>query len=437
MTRTFASLRYPNFALWFFGSIVSNVGTWMQRVAQDWVVLTELTDDSGLAVGITTGLQFLPFLLLSPWAGSIADRVNLRWYLLATNAVMGALGLGLGLLATFGDLQLWHVYAFALLLGVVTALNGPARQVFVAELVPDGSLPNAVSLNSVSFNTARLIGPALAGFMLAWFATGTVFIVNGLTFLGTITALVLMTPGRFQAMERAERQPGLVRAGVAYVRSKPEILIIMAIVAVVGTFGMNFQLTSAMMARIEFGHDADSYGLIGSVLAIGSVTGALMAASRRRVRLRLVIASAFGFGITSGLTAIAPTYETYLLASIPLGFTALTLITGANALVQTTTPPAMRGRVMALYMMVFIGTTPLGSPVIGWIGETLGPRWAIGIGSISALIVAAGVAVWWLRRWNLEVTYVRGTRELGVSQPAYRPDGAVVLYRAGMDESTR
>lgn len=405
MSPTFASLRYVNYRLWFGGALVANIGTWMQRVAQDWLVLTVLTDESGVAVGITTALQFAPALVLSAWAGLLADRVDRRKLLMATQVAMGVLAAGLGALVLSGHVELWHVYVFAGLLGCVSAVDAPARQTFVADMVPVERLSNAVGLNSASFNAARLIGPGLAGLLIAWVGTGWVFIINAITFAATIFALTSMRTRELTPARRAARGKGQIREGIAYVRGRTDIMVVMVVVGVVSTFGLNFQLTSAMMARTEFGKGPQEYGILGSVLAIGSLCGALLAARRERPRVRLVLASAFAFGITTGVMALMPTYPSYVLATIPVGFASLTMMTAANATIQMSTEPAMRGRVMSLYMVVFLGATPIGSPVVGWIAETFGARWAIGIGSIAALLVAVGASLWARRQWNVEVTY--------------------------------
>jgi len=417
MSRTFASLSIYNYRLWFGGAIVSNVGTWMQRVAQDWLVLTVLSQDSGVAVGVVTALQFLPFLLLSAWAGVLADRVDQRKLLLATQSASAALGIGLGALVLLGHVELWHVYIFALLLGVVSAIDAPARQTFVAELVPTKNLPNAVGLNSASFNAARLLGPAVAGLVIAWVGTGWVFIVNGFTFIATIMALLAMRPAELRGLERATRKRGQIREGIRYVRRRPDIVVILIIVSVVGMLGFNFQLTSALMARTEFGLGPSEYGILGSVLAIGSLAGALLAARRTRVRVRLVIGAAFGFGVATAVNALMPTFLLYAITCIPVGFAALTMVTTANATVQTTTSPAMRGRVMSLYMVLFVGTTPIGSPLVGWIGEEFGARWAIGVGSIAALLVSTGAAMWAVRFWKIDVSYHLHRPRLRITYP--------------------
>ena len=405
MRSTFASLRYVNYRLWFAGALVANIGTWMQRVAQDWLVLTVLTDDSGVAVGITTALQFGPVLFLSAWAGLLADRIDRRKLLMATQVTQAVLAAGLGILVLSGHVQLWHVYVFAGLLGCVSAIDAPARQTFVADLVPADRLPNAVGLNSASFNAARMIGPGLSGLLIAWVGIGWVFPINALTFAATIFALTRMRTGELRAVPRTARGKGQIREGIAYVRGRSDILILMAVVGVVSTFGLNFQLTSAMMARTEFDKGPQEYGILGSILAIGSLTGALLSARRERPRVRLVIGSALAFGIASGVMALMPTYELYALACIPVGLASMTMMTAANSTIQVSTDPAMRGRVMSLYMVVFLGATPVGSPVVGWVAETFGARWSIGVGSIAAVLVAVGAAIWAQRTWNLEVRY--------------------------------
>jgi len=405
VSATFSSLSFRNYRLWFAGALVANVGTWMQRVAQDWLVLTELSDDSGIAVGITTALQFAPTLVLSAWAGLLADRFDRRKLLVGTQVAQGVLAAGLGLLVLSGHAQLWQVYVFAGLLGGVTAIDAPVRQTFVAELVPAGRLSNAVGLNSASFNAARLVGPGLAGLLIAAVGSGWVFVINAATFAATILSLTFMRRADLYPMPQAPRAKGQIREGIAYVRGRSDILVTMVVVGVVSTFGLNFQLTSALMARTEFGRGAQEYGVLGSVLAIGSLTGALLAARRERPRVRLVIGSAFAFGLATGALALMPTYASFAVACIPVGLASLTMMTAANTSIQMSTDPKMRGRVMSLYMMVFLGATPIGSPVVGWIGETFGARWSIGAGSISALLVSVGAAWWARNHWGVQVRY--------------------------------
>ncbi len=403
MASTFSSLRYPNYRVWFGAALVANVGTWMQRVGQDWVVLTQLTDNSGTAVGITTALQFLPFLLVSPYAGLLADRLDRRKLLMSTQAGMGLLAFVLGALTLTGTVRLWHLYVLAFLLGVVSAVDSPVRQTFVAQLVPHSNLPNAIGLNSASFNAARLIGPGSAGLLIAAVGAGWVFIINGISFAATIAALAVMNTATLRTLPVAPRSKGQIREAVRFVRGRTDIVVIMVVMAVVSTFGLNFQLTSALMARVQFGKGAGEYGVLGSVLAIGSLAGALLAARRDQPRVRLVLGAGFAFAAATTLNALMPTYLAFAVTTIPVGLASLTMMTAANATIQTSVDPVMRGRVMALYMMVFQGATPVGAPLVGWIGEVAGPRWAILVGSVATFLVVGAAAVWALRNWHVKV----------------------------------
>lgn len=397
MSLTFRSLGIPNYRLWAGGAIVSNTGTWMQRVAQDWLVLTVLTHNSGFAVGVTTGLQFAPVLFLAPVSGAIADALDRRRVLMATQSLSGVLGLVLGLLVISGHARLWHVYVLAALLGVVAAVDAPARQAFVSELVPQADLSNAVGLNSASFHGGRLIGPGIAGLLIHWLGTGPVFLINAATFGAVLVSLLRMDVSELQVIETSHRERGSMRAGLSYVRHRPDIVLVMAIIGMVGTFSLNYQLTTALMARLAFHKGAGEYGLLGSILAIGSLSGALLAARRERPDMRLVVGATAAFGVCSAVAALMPTYLLFAVALIPVGLTALTVMTAANALVQLATEPTMRGRVMALYLAVFMGGAPIGSPFLGWVGQRFGPRWTILIGAFVSLSVAILAALWLLR----------------------------------------
>ncbi|WP_270886744.1 MFS transporter [Pedococcus sp. 5OH_020] len=405
MSPTFAALGVRNYRIYATGALVSNVGTWMGRVAQDWLVLTELTHHSSTALGVVTGLQFLPFLVLAPWAGMIADKYPKRAILAVTQTCLALSSLVLGLLALTGLAQLWMVYTIALLTGVATAVDNPARQTFVSEMVPRERLANAVSLNSASFNAGRLVGPGVAGLTIAAFGTGWTLLLNTLTFVAVLVALFAMKRGELRPAPLLGDRRGAVREGVRYVRSRPDIVLVMVLVFVLGTFGMNFQLTTALMATREFHRGPEEYGLLGSVMAIGSLTAALLSARRARPRLRVLLVALVGFTVASGLAAFAPSYPLFALALVPVGLTALTALTTANAMVQLRVDAAMRGRVMALYMAIFMGGTPIGAPVIGWIGDVWGPRWTIGIGTIAVGLVVLVVAVWLARHENVQVTY--------------------------------
>ncbi len=399
MSPTFQALSNRNYRLYAAGGVVSNTGTWMQRVAQDWLVL-QLTGNSGAALGITTGLQFLPMLLLSPYAGLVADRFPKRRLLQVTQLMMAGPALILGVLAVTGVAQTWHVYVLAFVFGVGTAFDAPARQSFVSEMVEPELLTNAVGLNSASFNAARIVGPALAGFLIAAGgsgvrATGWVILANALSYGAVIFVLQKMRIADLDSPELAARGgKGMIREGMRYVRGRPDLMLILAIVFCAGTFGLNFQMTSALMATDVFGKGASEYGLLGTTMAIGSLAGALLAARRGRPRHRLVIGAAVAFGAVEMLAGVMPSYLTFALITPLLGFTALTMITAANATVQLSTAPMMRGRVMALYMMIFMGGTPVGAPIVGWIGEEFGARWTlIGGGGMTILGTLLAAAV--------------------------------------------
>jgi len=403
----FRSLRGFNYRIWFAGALVSNVGTWMQRTAQDWIVLTELTDNDAVAVGITMALQLGPQLLLVPWSGYIADRFDRRKLLIATQVTMALLGAALGIMVVLGVAELWHVYGFALALGIASAIDAPARQAFVSELVSEKNLPNAVALNSASFNAARLIGPAVAGILTVAVGAGWVFLINAFTFAATLVSLGLLRRSELRVAPRAPRGPGQLADGFRYVARRPDILAVMAVIFIVSTFGMNFPIFSSTMASVEFHHGAGEFGLLSSVLAIGSVTGALLAARRERPRIRVVVLSAAAFGVSCLIAAVMPTFETFAISLILVGFTAITLMTTANGVVQTTTSPVMRGRVMALYLAIFVGGTPLGAPIVGLVANEFGPRWALGVAGLSGFIAAIVGITWIMVSKNLRVRFVR------------------------------
>jgi MFS family permease len=406
----FRSLSIFNYRLWFIGALVSNIGTWMQRTAQDWVVLTELTDHDAVAVGITMALQFGPQLLLLPISGLIADRADRRKLLIVTQTSMALLGLGLGLIMLFGVAELWQVYAFALGLGIVSAIDAPARQAFVSELVTESSIPNAVALNSASFNGARLIGPALAGVLIALLGAGWVFLLNVATFIAMLVALGRMRTRDLQPAPRAPREGGQIRAGFRYVASRPDIVTILVVVFLIGTFGMNFAIFTSTMATVEFGQGASAYGILSSILAIGSVTGALLAARRERARLGMVIGASLAFGLACLASALMPNYWTFAVSLVVVGLCSMTLLNSANSYVQTTTEPSMRGRVMAVYMAILAGGTPVGAPLVGWVSNELGPRYAIGVAAVSGVLAAAIALGWMIRAQHLRVSFDRSSR---------------------------
>lgn len=414
MSPTFRALRNPNYRLYLAGSVVSNTGTWMQRVAQDWLVLS-LPGTGGTELGITTGLQFLPMLVLSPYAGVIADRVPKRTLLQLTQLSMAVCAFLLGLIAVSGHAQVWEVYVLAFAFGIGSAFDGPARQSFVSEMVGREDLTNAVGLNAASFNVARLAGPATAGLLIGLLgggavASGWVILINAVSYLAVILQLRRMDARLLHTPELRGRTPGALLEGVRYVRSQPKMILILVLVFFAGTFGMNFQITSALMATQVFGKGASEFGILGSALAVGSLSGALMAARRPQVRLRLLIFAATGFGVAEIVAGLLPSYLAFALFAPVIGFCTITLLNSSNATMQMSSEPELRGRVMALYMTVVMGGTPLGAPVIGLVGEQLGARWTLIIGG-AFVLVGVGLAMLVFQRLNRRT----------VEEPADRP----------------
>ncbi|WP_344951319.1 MFS transporter [Actinomadura miaoliensis] len=392
----FRSLRVRNYRLFASGQVVSNVGTWMQRVAQDWLVL-DLTHGSGTALGITTGLQFLPMLLFGLWGGVIADRYPKRRLLMITQAAMGALALVLGMLALTGTARVWHVYLLAFLLGVATVVDNPTRQSFVVEMVGKRDLPNAIALNSASFNGARLVGPAVAGVLIAVLGTGPVFLVNAASFGAVLFGLYVMRQDELHTAEPVARGKGQLREGLRYVWGRRDLTLVLVLVLFIATFGMNFQVTVALVSREVFHTGASSFGLASSMLALGALAGALLAARRAtRPRMRVLIGAALLFGVLEVVTGLMPAYWSFLVLLVPTGIALMTFTTAANATMQLGVAPEMRGRVMALYMLVFLGTNPIGAPVVGWMAEQFGPRMSIVVGglvAVTSVLVVAALAV--------------------------------------------
>ncbi|MGA7206257.1 MAG: MFS transporter [Specibacter sp.] len=399
MNDMFRALKVINYRLWVSGALVSNIGTWMQRVAQDWLVLTILTQHSGTAAGITTGLQFLPIIFLGPFAGVVGDRVNKRKLLLCTQTAMGLCALLLGLLVVTHTVELWHVYVLAFLLGVASAFDAPSRQAFVSEVVGKGDVPNAVALNSASFNLARLAGPGVAGLVIAAFGTGPAFLINAASFAAVIMSLWRMRVSELQPSVRVPKAKGQIREGFTYIRHRPDLMMIMVLVFMVGTFGMNFQITNALMATTVFHLGPGEYGLLGSVMAIGTLAAALMAARRKNTRMLYIVGGSVAFGVTVVIAAFMPSYVLYAVALIPVGIASLTFLNACNTTVQLTTDSAMRGRVLAVYMMVMQGGTPIGAPLVGWIATEYGARWSLWIGAVVA-IVSGLVALVLMNRRN-------------------------------------
>jgi MFS family permease len=414
----FRSLSGFNYRVWAAGALVSNVGTWMQRTAQDWIVLTQLTNHDAAAVGFVMALQFGPQLLLLPLSGLVADRFDQRKILMVTQAAGGALGIGLGILTVTGAVQLWHVYVFAALLGVVAAFDAPARQTFVSQLVGGTNLSNAVALNSASFSAARMIGPAVAGLLTAAFGAGWVFLINGASFGAVLGSLMFLRVADLQRSPRATAKKGNLVEGFRYVRSRPDIMVILVMVFLIGTFGLNFPIFISTMATTVFHKGAAEFGVLSSVMAIGSVVGALLSARRDKPRLRFLFAAAAVFGIACTVAALMPSYWGFALALAVVGLAAQTMMTTANGAVQLSTPAPVRGRVMAIYMAIFMGGTPIGAPVIGWVANEFGPRWALGVGAASGVAAALVGLLWLVKYHHLRINY--SDRRLSLSHDGRR-----------------
>jgi len=385
------SFRHRNYRILFPANTVSNIGSWAQRIAQDWLVL-ELTNNNGTYLGLVTAVQFAPVLLFSLHGGAMADRIDKRKVLIATNVIGGAASIGLGLLVICNAVQLWHVFVLAGVLGIATAIDAPVRQAFTSELVGHDDLPNAVSLNSANFNGGRLIGPAVSGLLIAAFGTGPSFLVNGASYFFVILALLRIDAKRL-FHQNQEKSLGNIREGIAYAKARPDIYVVMIMVFALATFGLNFQIFNALMATQEFGLGPASFGLMGTFIAIGSLTGAIGSARLERFRTtRFVIIGGMLFSISIMVLSVLPNYTTYIVWLPICGVTALTTLVSANSIVQTSTDQVIRGRVMGLYLLIFMGGTPFGSPLIGLATDYIGIRPTIAMcGGIS---LSASLFVW-------------------------------------------
>lgn len=389
MNGRFRSLRYYNYRLWAAGALISNIGTWMQRTAQDWLVLAELTRENATAVGIVMSLQFGPALALLPLTGYVADNFDRRRVLLATQAAMALLALGLGLLTLLGHVALWHVYLFALGLGCVSAFDATARQTFVSELVGEKDLSNAVALNSTSFNAARMVGPAVAGVLIASAGTGWVFIINAVSYIAVLASLGLLRQDELNRKDRLQRAQGGLLGGFRYVRGRPDLKVLLLMLFLLGTFGLNFPIFISTMSVTVFAAGAREYGVLASAMAIGSVTGALLAAKPGTPTIGRIGTAAAVFGAGCGVAALMPSYALFGAVLVIIGVSAQTFTTSTNSAVQLSTEPGMRGRVMAIHLGILMGATPLGAPLVGWVADTFGPRWALGVGAAAGLSAAA------------------------------------------------
>ncbi|MDQ4059308.1 MAG: MFS transporter [Actinomycetota bacterium] len=385
--RTFSSLSVPNYRLYFFGQIVSMSGTWIQSVAQMWLVY-QLTG-SGVALGVVTALQFSRVLVAGMWGGIIADRFNKRKIIIGTQTAAAALALILGLLTLSGVVELWMVYLLALGLGAVSVIEVPTRQSFVIEMVGEDQLSNAIGLNSTVFTSARVIGPAIAGVLIAGVGIGWCFIINAISFVAVITSLLKMNPKDLHRTAPVERAKGQLREGLRYVWTTPILRTSLLMMAIIGTIAFNFRILLPVMASREFGGGAGTYGALSALMGIGTVLGALFAASRAKPTRKTLILSSIAYGVLILIAGVAPSLPLEMIALVPMGAAGIAFVATANSTLQLNADPAMRGRVMALYSVVFLGSTPIGSPLVGWIGETFGVRAGFFISGFACLLAAA------------------------------------------------
>ncbi len=398
VTRTFASLRNRNFRIFFIAQIVSVTGTWIQSIGQMWLVL-HLTG-SGVALGITAALQFTPMLLLGPWGGLLADRVDKRKLLMVTQSAAGLVALVLAGLTLGGLVQLWMVYVLAFALGIVTVFDNPGRQSFVAEMVGKEQVINAVGLNSAVFTLARAIGPAVAGILIAVVGTGWCFLINGVSYFPVVFVLLLMRPSELHRGQPTVRARGQIRAGLRYAWSTPELRFPLLLMLVVGSLAFNFSVVMPLMASFVFHSGASTFGILMSFMGAGAFVGALVSANRARPTHRLLAFAGMAFGALLVGGALAPTLESELVVLLPLGAAMVTFQATANSLLQLNSDPAIRGRVMALYVMVFLGSTPIGGPVVGWVAEHFGARAGLGLGGVATLVASVAL-LWALRHWHV------------------------------------
>ena len=403
----FRALSVRNYRLYASGQLISNTGTWMGRVTQDWLVYHILTHDSSLALGVVTALQFMPALAFSMYGGILGDRYPKRVVLCITQSVLGVVSLLTGILIAMHAIELWSICVIAFVFGVASAIDMPVRQAFVIEMVGRETLQNAVSLNSAAFNLSRMLGPAIAGLLIVAFGTAPAFFINAVSYLAVIASMLAMTKTALHSAPLANRARGQLRAGVAYVRSRPELLLPIVLMGFIGTFGFNFAITNALIARGTFHRGAGSYGLLSTMQAVGALSGALLAARRKqRPHARLVVGAALAFGVLLIVSSVMPSYPLFMLTLVPTGCAGILLATSCNSILQLSSAPHMQSRVMALYMTTFVGCAPFGSLLVGWLGSALGPRWALGfdggICAVAALVCGlvyarsqhAGVRLW-------------------------------------------
>ena len=392
--KTFRALSVRNFRIWIIGALIANIGSWAQRTAQDWLVLTELTNNDAVAVGISLSLQFGPIFILGPFIGPLIDRVSGRIIILVTTSVELILGLFLGIAVVFDFASLPLVYGLALALGVSQAFEAPARMAFVSELVGTANISNAVGMNSMMFNTSRLVGPAIAGIAITTVGTGWTLTLAAASYAAAVIAIVLLRSREFHPVTKVLKAKGQFREGIRYIRGRTDIVVVLVMAFIVGALVFNFGIFSSTMAVMEFGLGAHDYGFITSALAVGSISGAIIGARSRRPRLSVILVAAMTIAIGATAAAFAPTVTIFVVLYPVLGLGAILMIATCNSYLQVSTDDEFRGRVMAIYSTVVIGGTPFGSPLVGFVANTLGPRWAIGVAAIGGLAAALTGFIW-------------------------------------------
>jgi MFS family permease len=425
----FKALSVRNYRLYASGQIVSNTGTWMARVTQDWLVYHILTHDNSFALGLVTALQFIPSLAFGMYGGMLGDRYRKRVVLTITQSTMAAVSFLSGLLIVLHSMQLWSICVIAFVFGVASALDMPVRQAFVIEMVGRDTLQNAVSLNSAAFNASRMIGPAIAGLLIEAFGTAPGFFINAASYLAVIAGMFFMTTSELHLAPLVARGRGQLREGIAYVRSRPDLLLPVVLMAFIGTFGFNFAITNALVAQGVFHRGAGSYGILSTAQAVGALSGALLAARRKQApRVRLLIGAALLFSVLVAVSGFMPSYTLFMLLLIPTGGAGILLATSCNSTLQLNAAPQLQSRVMALYTTVFVGCAPFGSLLVGWLGGALGPRWALLFSGSVCVAGVLGCAIFYARSQQVEVRFAdhlwwpRGVHEEELAEDALTAD---------------
>src|SRR5450432_936759 len=418
MKGMFRALSVRNYRLYASGQVVSNTGTWMARVTQDWLVYHILTHDNSFALGVVTALQFMPSLVFGMYGGMLGDRYPKRIVLTITQSTMAVVSLISGLLIALHSMQLWSICVIAFVFGVASALDMPVRQAFVMEMVGRDTLQNAVSLNSATFNTSRMIGPAVAGLLIEAFGTAPAFFINAVSYLAVIAGMLAMKASELRTAPLVARARGQLREGISYVRNRPELMLPVILMGFIGTFGFNFAITNALIAQGVFHRGAGSYGILSTAQAVGSLAGALVAARRRRKpRVRLLIGAALIFSVLVAASSFVPSYTLFMLLLVPIGGAGILLATSCNTTLQLSAAPHMQSRVMALYTTVFVGCAPLGSLLVGCLGGVFGPRWALFSGGAICTVAVLMCAAVYARTQHVDMRFADGPRWHSIDEP--------------------